>query len=98
MITTNMFIMLLTTLSIVCSLFVEALKKVFGDKVSTNILVAIVSAIVGWGGCVCAYILIHIPFNAENIVTIFLMGPAVWLVATVGYDKVIQSITQLGKK
>lgn len=93
--TTTMFITLLTILSIVSSLFSEAIKKTF-PKVPSTLMVAIISAIVGWAGCVVAYILMNIPFTLVTITTLIIMAPAIWLCATLGYDKVMEVIKQFG--
>lgn len=93
--TTTMFITLLTILSIVSSLFSEAIKKTFPNVPST-LMVAIISAIVGWAGCVVAYILMNIPFTLVTITTLIIMAPAIWLCATLGYDKVMEVIKQFG--
>lgn len=93
------FSILLTVLSLIASLVTEAIKKIIGDKFeySKNIIVAIVSAVLGWGGCAVAFILLSIPFTTVTIICLVLMGPAVFLVATNGYDKVIQTIEQIAK-
>lgn len=91
----SLFITILIILSVVTSLFTEAFKKVLvNKKYSTNMLVAILSAVIGWGGGVIVYILAGITFSLVNITTLFLFAPAVWLGATLGYDKVIQTIQQ----
>lgn len=94
--TVQLFVILLTILSLVASLVTEAVKKVLGEReYSSNILVAVISAICGWGGGIATYILMGIAFTGPSIVTLILLAPACWLVATVGYDKVIQTIKQI---
>lgn len=96
--TVSLFIILLTILSLVSSLLTEAVKKVLGDKqYSPNILAAIISGIAGWGGSIATFILMNIAFTPASIVCIILLGPAVWLVATLGYDKVVQTIKQIAE-
>ena len=92
--TVNLFIFLVTVLSIVSSLITEAIKKVIGTN-KPAIVVAIISAIVGWAGGAAAYILIGIPFTSISIVCLILLAPVIWLVATLGYDKVIEVIKQI---
>jgi len=94
--TVQLFVILLTILSLVANLVTEAVKKVLGEReYSSNILVAAISAICGWGGGIATYILMGIAFTGPSIVTLILLAPACWLVATVGYDKVIQTIKQI---
>lgn len=94
--TTTLFITLLTILSVISSLFSEAIKKTF-PKVPSTLMVAIISAIVGWAGCGIAYIFIGIPFTAVTVTALIIMAPAVWLCATLGYDKVMEVFTQFNK-
>jgi len=92
----TLFTTILIILSLVASLITEACKKIFKDKkYSTNILVAAISAIVGWGGGTAVYIFTGMAFSLVNVTALILFAPAVWLIATVGYDKVIQTIQQI---
>ena len=92
--TTNLFITLVTILSLVSSLLTEAIKKAFHSTKPT-LLAAIVSAIVGWGGGAASYILMDIPFDTKSIVALVLLAPIIWIGATVGYDKVKEIIKQI---
>lgn len=96
--TFEVFMMLLFAFSIFTSLFVEAGKK-FLDSLkvtyASNILVFCVAVLVGGFGTLFFYIWNDIAFTATNIISIFLMICANWLVAMLGYDKVMQAITQL---
>lgn len=94
--TINLFLVLVSILAIASSLITEAIKKTIGTTKPT-IVVAIISAVTGWGGGVAAYILMGIPFTAANIVCLILLAPVIWLGATLGYDKVIEAIKQIGK-
>ena len=67
-------------------------------KYATNILVVILSLIVGVAGTGVYYVLFSIEFNAINIVCMPLMGLATAVGSMVGYDKVIQTIEQLKNK
>lgn len=92
--TVNLFIFLVTVLSIVSSLITEAIKKIIETDKPT-VIVAIISAIVGWAGGAAAYILVGIPFTTISIVCLILLAPVIWLVATLGYDKVIEAIKEI---
>ena len=94
--TTSLFITLLTVLSIVSSLFSEAIKKTFAKTAPSTLTVLIISAVVGWAGCGIAYILMGIPFTLVTVTTLIIMAPAVWLCATLGYDKVMEVVKQFG--
>ena len=65
---------------------------------ASNILVLIIAVIVGCGATALYYVNYQIPFNALNSVYLALMGLANWLGATIGYDKVRQTIAQIGAK
>lgn len=95
--TVQLFLTLFTILSVVCSLFTEAIKKTIGTKEPT--LVALVlSAVIGWGGSAVAYKLMNIPFDTNSIICLVLMAPVIWLGATLGYDKIKETIIELFKK
>lgn len=94
------FLILLFAASIVTSLLTEAIK-VFLDslsfKYSSNIVVLIISVFVGGFGMACYYLLCELSWTATNIIYIFLMVGANWLCSMLGYDKVMQAITQFKK-
>lgn len=99
--TVEIFIALLVSLSTVTALVTSFVKKMLDDmnKVyASNIIVLIVSAIVGGGGTCVFYVFNDYPWNAINIVCIFMMIIANAIGSMVGYDKVIQTIKQLGIK
>lgn len=92
--TVALFLSLFTILSLADSLITEAIKKVF-NATKPTLVAAIVAAVVGWGGGVCAYLLMKIPFDTPGIISLVLMAPVVWLGATLGYDKVKEIIQQI---
>lgn len=99
--TVEKFLVLLTILSVVTSLITEAVKKFINKKdteYATNIVVLIVSVIVGGTGTVVFYMYNGIAWDALNVASVFLMIVANWLVAMLGYDKVMQAITQIKSK
>ncbi len=95
--TTALFLSIFTILSIVCSLFTEAEKKVIGTEKPT-LVALILAGIIGWGGGAISYILMGIPFDTNSIICLVLMGPAIWLGATLGYDKVKDAIIEIISK
>lgn len=95
--TFNLFIILLAVFSALTSLLSQAVKLFLEStniKYASNIIVLCASIFVGGLGTVCAYLFMGISWSAVNIVCIFLMILANWLVAMLGYDKVVQAITQ----
>jgi len=93
--TLTLFITLVTILSLVSSLLTQAIKKTVDVKKPT-LVVAIIAAIAGWGGGAAAYILMKIPFDSSSIICLVLLAPTCWLTATLGYDKVMEVIKQIG--
>jgi hypothetical protein len=96
--TFEVFMVLLTAFSIITSLFVEATKKLLdSSKVNyaSNLLVLCIAVLVGGFGTAFLYVWKDLAWTATNIISIFLMICANWLVSMLGYDKVIQAITQL---
>lgn len=96
--TITLFMALLVVLAVAVSLLTEAVKKFFeGTKFtySSNVVVLIVSIIVGIGGTAMAYISLGIAFTPPNIVCMVLMAVAVWVGSMLGYDKVLQMVEQI---
>ena len=94
--TVTMFATLLVVLALAVSLITQAVKSFLSDrKYSANLVVLIVSIIVGAAGCILTYVFMGIPFTPPNIACIPLMAVAVWVGAMVGYDKVLQMIDQM---
>lgn len=95
------FLILLAIASVVTSLLTEAVK-IFLDslkvKYASNIVVLITSVFVGGFGTVFYYLLCDLTWTATDVVYIFLMVGANWLCSMLGYDKVMQAITQLRNK
>ncbi|MDE7184311.1 MAG: hypothetical protein K2O40_07535 [Lachnospiraceae bacterium] len=99
--TTTAFLIILTACAAVTSLLTEGLKKLLdgmGVRYASNILVLIVALIVGCGTTALYYVNDQVPFTALNSVYLALMGVANWLGATLGYDKVRQTMEQIGRK
>lgn len=93
--TLTIFLTLVTILSAVSSLFTEAIKKNFQIN-NPTLVVLVISAVIGWGGGAATYTLMHIPFIPNNIICLVLLAPAIWLSATLGYDKVKEIIEKIG--
>lgn len=88
----------LLAVSLLTNLTVEGIKKLLNEtnaKYSSNVLAAILSIILS--GAVCAIYLImnDIGFSVKIGVEIVVLMYLGFLVATVGYDKVIQTLKQL---
>jgi hypothetical protein len=88
----------LLAVSLLTNLTVEGIKKLLDGtnaKYSSNILAAILSTILS--GAVCAIYLImnDIGFSVKIGVEIVVLMYLGFLVSTVGYDKVIQTLKQL---
>lgn len=96
--TFEIFIVLLAVFSAFTSLFTQAVKLYLESlevDYASNLIALGTSVFVGSVGTACAYIFMDIPWTAINIVCLFLMILANWLVAMLGYDKVMQAITQI---
>ena len=92
------FICLLAIFATVTSLITEGVKKTLtalNVKYAANIVVLLVSLIVGGIGTFLFYIWKGYDMNVNSAIWIFLMTVANWLGSMVGYDKVIQTITQI---
>lgn len=94
----SLFLTLVSFLAVAVSFLTEAVKKLLdekGAKYSSNVVVLIISVIVGIGGTAVAYMYLNIPFTPPNIICMVLMAVAVWVGAMIGYDKIIQLIEQV---
>lgn len=88
---------ILTIAAAMTSLITEALKKMLGDrKYSPNILAAIVAVVTAGGICAGYIILNSITLSPQIWVYIIAIVVLTWLCATLGYDKVLQTLKQLG--
>ena len=97
--TIELFIKMLVFGGALTSLLTEAVKKFCsnqGWECSNNMLALIDAIVVGMGGTSLCYIFMKIPWTANNIICMVLMGVAVWMASMVGYDKIIQLVRQLG--
>ena len=95
--TIQMFLGMLFVFASISSLMTEAIKTLINDKVNyaSNIIVLIVSIIVGAVGLCVYYVLNDIIIGNKEIIYIGLMSIATWLSAMLGYDKLKESILQL---
>lgn len=97
--TVTLFISLFTFGSVLCGLMTEAIKTAYnnaGKEYSSNIIALIDAVIVGGVGTATAYMLLGIPWTINNVICLVLMAVVIWLGATVGFDKVLQTISQIG--
>ena len=85
----SIFLMLLFAFSVVSGLFTECAKKIINDKANLSYNIIATSVY---------YQLNDIPFNADNIIYMILLGLASGLCSMLGYDKVKQSIIQITNK
>ena len=88
----------LLAVSLLTNLTVEGIKKLLegtNAKYSSNILAAILSAILSGAVCVIYLIMNDIGFSMKIGVEIVVLMYLGFLVSTVGYDKVVQTLKQL---
>lgn len=96
--TAAIFMMLLAMFAVIGALLTEAIKKAYdnaGKSYSANAIALINAAVLGCGGTIVAYLLLAIPFTAMNIAFIPVMVGLTWLGSMLGYDKVVQLVTQV---
>lgn len=100
MITFEVFLLGLLIVSAFTSLVTEAVKKLMQEHKATcgaNTLVAIVSAVLSTALGIGYVLVSGIAFTVQVIVCMIALIFLSWLCAMVGYDKVIQIITQFNK-
>lgn len=96
----QVFLMLLLVVSVFTSLTVEAIKKFVGSNhtISCNIVAGITAVVLSVAVGVFYCILAEVSFNSHILVYLITLTFLSWLCSMVGYDKVIQAITQVTKK
>lgn len=88
----------LLAVSLLINLTVEGIKKLLDGtnaKYSSNVLAAILSTILSGAVCVIYLVMNDIGFSVKIGVEIAVLMYLGFLVSTVGYDKVIQTLKQL---
>lgn len=88
----------LLLISVVTNLTVEAIKKVLNNvetKYSANLLAVIVSVVVAIAVCGIYLVMNDIAFTLKIGVEMGVLTYVSFLVATVGYDKVMQMLSQI---
>ena len=96
--TLALFLGLMLILSTLTSQLTELAKTKLKDSnrdYSANLLVLLISFVVGIAGTIAVYIIFEIPFSQHNICCIVIMWIMVWLCSMLGYDKVVQLIDQI---
>jgi hypothetical protein len=89
----------LAIISVLTSLTVEALKKIFnekGIKYSSNLLAVIVSVILTIAICIGFVLYTGVPFTIQEVIIMIALTFLSFLSSTVGFDKVKQMLEQLG--
>ena len=98
---TEIFLLGLMIVSIFAGLFTEGIKKILDEKkrkYSANILAGTVAVVLSVVLGVGYMIMTETAFNAKIAVFLIALVLLSWLGAMVGYDKVVQAITQLKSK
>lgn len=92
--------MLLAITSALTTLATEAVKKMIPETTtySKNILAGIVAIVIGVLVSVGYCVLTHTPATDEIIVYAVCLVGLSWICAMVGYDKVVQTLTQVKSK
>lgn len=96
--TVTLFITILTLGAGVTSLLTEAIKKAYENAhkdYSANLIALVDAIVVGMGGTAVNYMLLGIPWTVNNIICMVLMAVCVWIGSMVGYDKLVQLISQV---
>lgn len=99
--TIGAFLTMLMIVSVFTGLFTEAVKIVLDATEmkfpSSNVLAGMVAVVLSVLICVAHSTLYAVPFTGQTMVYYVALVLLGWLSAMVGYDKVIQAITQIQK-
>ena len=93
----HVFLIMLLICSVFTSLTVEGIKKMFthGEAGKANFIAAIVAVVLAIVIGIGYAIIFAVTVNATYVVLIIALCFLSWLCAMVGYDKVIQAISQI---
>lgn len=95
----HIFLLMLLACSIFTSLIVEGLKNMLTNRgrtlVSSNIIVAIVAVVLALAVSVCYALYFGVAFTVRYVICMVALCLLSWLCSMVGYDKVMQAISQL---
>jgi len=89
----------LAGISVLTSLTVQALKKILDEKgvtYSSNILAVVVAIVLTLAISIGYVVYTSVAVTPQVVVTIIALMFLSFLTATVGYDKVVQALKQLG--
>lgn len=92
------FLMLLIGVSVFTALVTEAIKKIMdevGKSYKSNILAGVVSVALSVLAGAGYMVMVEDQINAKMAVILIALVLLSWLCAMVGYDKVMQAITQI---
>lgn len=101
MISFEVFLIGLLAVSTLTGLATEAIKLILAEhnvKYHSNTLSGIVALVLSVVVGICYIVFTGITFSAQIVVALVALVFGSWLCAMVGYDKVVQIITQFKKK
>lgn len=95
--TLHVFLIMLLACSILTTLTVEGIKKMFmeGESRKANMVAAVVAVVLAIAIGIIYAIVFAVAVNVQYIVIIVALCFLSWLCAMVGYDKVVQAIYQI---
>lgn len=95
--TLHVFLILLLACSILTTLTVEGIKKMFtnGESRKANIIAAIVAIVLAIAIGIIYALMFTVIVNIQYVAIIVVLCFLSWLCAMVGYDKVVQAIHQI---
>lgn len=98
--TLHVFLIMLLACSILTTLTVEGIKKMFtnGESKRANIVAAVVAIVLAVAIGILYAVLFTVPVTIQYVVIIAALCFLSWLCAMVGYDKVVQAIHQITGK
>lgn len=97
MISIQVFLLGLLIVSTITGLTTEAIKKLLDEAEKTyrsNLLAGIVAAVLSVGVGIAYILIADVGFTTQSIICLIALIFMSWLCAMVGYDKVIQAISQ----
>ena len=95
---TEMFLRLLLAMSILTSIFTQAVKVYFDSvqiKYCSNVIAGVISIIIGIFVCIGYTVCKDLAITAPIIISYIALTALSWVMAMIGYDKVVQALQQI---
>ena len=93
----SLFIAIFVGGGVVNILLTQSIKQFYynrNESASPNVIALVSALVVGGGGTAFAYVLLGVPWTANNILCMLAMMLFVWMGSMIGYSKILETYRQ----